>query len=281
MSPAHRSAAALLAALAAFSSSSVARAAERRTVAVLEHRAGAEGAPNLAARIAGRLAKTAALNVIDPAEARRRKERVDAEVGRCGGQIECLARLGVTLDADEVLLVAISQLGDLVVNVQRIDIDRQKSLTQFSEVIAIDGPVSDEKLDEWLRKLYPPETFKRYGTIAVTANVDGARLTINNQDKGETPLARKLRVLAPRSYNVSLTKKGYLPFSASIDVVPDANVEVRAELAPEEPAQPWYKRWYVWAVVGGVVAGGAIGTALYVTRPDNDHDAVFIVLPAK
>src|SRR5205823_14060732 len=23
-------------------------------------------------------------------------------------------------------------------------------------------------------------------------------------------------------------------------------------------AQPWYKRWYVWAAVGGVVAGGVI-----------------------
>jgi hypothetical protein len=260
-----------------------ARAAEeRRKVAVLEYRAGAEGAPDLGARTAARLRKLAALTVIDPQEARRRNPRVDAQLARCAGNASCVSRAGVTVEADEVLLVAVSQLGDLVVNLQRIDVEGEKVAAQHSEVLsegAVPEAKIDERIDEWLKKLYPPEVFKRYGFIAVTSNVDGAKVTINEKDAGETPLPDKIRVLAPRNYHVGLTRSGYLPFSARIDVVPDSSVEVRAELSPETASVPWYKRWYVWGIVGGVAAGVAIGTAVYLTRPDQLHDAGFVVLP--
>jgi len=72
----------------------------------------------------------------------------------------------------------------------------------------------------------------RFGSIAITTNVDGAKVMINGKEGGVTPLAGHLKVPAPASYDVSLAKKGYLPFSARINVPPDATVEVRAELTP-------------------------------------------------
>ena len=67
-----------------------------------------------------------------------------------------------------------------------------------------------------------------------------------------------------------MEKSGFVPFQARVDVLPDANVEVHATLVRESQAKsPWYKRWYVWATVGGVVAAGAIATAIYFgTRVD-------------
>jgi len=62
-----------------------------------------------------------------------------------------------------------------------------------------------------------------------------------------------------------VTKSGYVQFQAGIDVLPDATVEVRATLVREEGKQPWYKRWYVWAAVGGVVAAVAIGATVAAT----------------
>jgi hypothetical protein len=257
-----------------------AAAEEHRKVVVLEYRAGVHAAPGIGMRLADRLKKTAALTVIDAEEARRRYPRVDAELGKCGGESECVARLGVAVDAEEVLLVGLSQLGDLVLALQRIDVEGTKVRAQHTEVLPIAGEVADTRLDAWLHKLYPAETFKRYGSITVICNVDGARVTFNEMPQGETPL-NAVRVLAGKSYRVTLEKSGYLPFHAGIDVVPDAKVEVRAELSPEAPTVPWYKRWYVWAVVGGVVAGAGIGTAAYLARPDQTHDAGFIVLPPK
>jgi len=267
--------------LARPSPSSGAAAESRRSVAVLEYRAGAGGAPDLGARLAERLRRTAALTVVDPQEARRRNPRVDGQLARCAGAPDCIAHLGRGLDVDEVLLAGVSQLGDLVVSLQRVDAASARVEAQHSAVLdSGGGALSDERLDAWLRQLYPPDTFKRYGAIAITANVDGAIVTLDDQERGRTPLDGKIKVPAPHGYRVGLRKPGYLPFAARIDVVPDASVEVRAELSPESAPLPWYKRWWVWGIVGGVAAGAAIGTAVYLTRPDELHDSGYLILPS-
>jgi len=38
---------------------------------------------------------------------------------------------------------------------------------------------------------------------------------------------------------------------------------VHATLVRESGTVPWYKRWYVWAAVGGVLAAGGAGVAIY------------------
>ena len=249
-------------------------------MAVLEYRAGVSEGPAAAQRLAERLKKTAALEIIDPSEARRRFARVDADVAKCSGEAECTARLGNDLDVDEVLLVALSQLGDLVLAMQRIDVDSSQIKAQLSEVVPAGGNITDAQLDDWLRQLFPPETFKRYGFLSVKADVDGARVTINGKPHGETPLANKIRLLAPKNYQVDVVKKGRVPFSARIDVAPDSTFEVNAQLPSEGERVSWYKRWYVWAVVGGVVAAGAAGTVVYLNKPDDLHSRGTVYFPS-
>jgi hypothetical protein len=271
-------AAALLAAIALVGEAHGAGPPHRK-VAVLEYRAGVEKAPDLAQRFADRLRRTAALAVADPQDARRDLPAVDADVARCSGEPACVARVGAGLAVDEVLLVGISQLGDLVLALQRIDVATATATARLSAVLPDGGAADDEALDGWLRQLYPPETFRRYGHIAVVTNVAGAEVRLNDKNYGETPLDDKLRVLAPRNYTVAVRKKGYLPFTARIDLLADADVEVRAELQKEVTASPWYKRWYFWAAVGGAAAAVAIGTSVGLTRPDTSHSHVVVVLP--
>ncbi|MSP59113.1 MAG: PEGA domain-containing protein [Myxococcales bacterium] len=251
-------------------------AEERRRVAVLEFRAGVEQVQNLGGRIAERLKKTTALTVVDPQEARRRSAAIDAAVARCAGDAPCVAKVGTSLEVDEVLLLGVSKVGDVVLALQRIDVETQAVTGQLSEVLPSAEEVEDKKILGWLRQLYPPEVFKRYGFIVVTANVDGATVTINNQPRGETPLEGKLKVLAPRSYRVELAKPDYSPFAARIDVPPDATVEVRAEMTRAAGLLPWYKRWYLWAIVGGVAVGAAVGVAVYSLQPDSTNVMGFI-----
>src|SRR5438477_10092222 len=94
--------------------------APRRKVAVLEYRAGVDAAPRLGDRLAAQLRKYAALGVVDPAEARRRLPQVDADLGKCSSDAACLSRLGARLHVDEVLLVGVSQLGDVVLALKRV-----------------------------------------------------------------------------------------------------------------------------------------------------------------
>ncbi|MCU1279159.1 MAG: hypothetical protein JWM53_2705 [bacterium] len=240
-----------------------AHADEKRSVAVLEFRAGAKGGREIGLKLARLLRDTAALNVIDVAEARRKLPKVDAEVAKCGGEAKCVGAIGAQLGANELLLVGVSQFGDVIIALQRIDSKRGEAGARLAESLPADKEITDEQALGWLRQLFPPETFRRFGSIAVEADQPGATVTLNGEAAGKTPLAEPVKVRAPATYKLRVEKSGFVPFQARVDVLPDANVEVHASMVRESKDAAWYKRWYVWAIVGGVVAAGGAATAIY------------------
>ena len=79
-----------------------------------------------------------------------------------------------------------------------------------------------------------------------------------------TDVVRPLEVLR---HAVTNLREGNLEHR--IDVLPDATVEVRASMQRRTGPTPWYKRWYVWAAVGGAVAITGASLAIYYgTRQD-------------
>jgi hypothetical protein len=253
--------------------------AEKKTVAVLEYRAGAKGMPGIGEKVARLLAANAALEVVGPTDARRKAgPRIDAEVARCGGDAMCIGALGEQLGAQEVLLIGISQLGDVVLAMQRIDAGKGQAGARLAESLAANSEPTEEQMLGWLRQLFPPDVFKRYGAIKIVTDVDGARVELNGEQQGKTPL-EAIQVRAPASYKVRVTKPSFVPFQAGIDVTPDATVEVRATLVREEAKQPWYKRWYVWAAVGGAVAIAGAGVAIYFGTKVDETPMGFIHVP--
>jgi hypothetical protein len=234
------------------------------TVAILEYRNGVSQMPDLAGRIAEDLSRNTSLLVIAPQEGRRRlSARLDAQVARCAGEPACLSAIGGRLGAGEVLLVAVSQLGDVVLALQRINVRGAKVTGRVADSIATGQSVGEVQVLGWLQQLYPPDTFKRYGQIRVTTDVQGAQVYINAKARGTTPLQGPVQVLAPGNYRLLVEKARYLPFQASLTVMPDSTVEVAARLPPEAVATPWYKRWYVWAAIGGVAVVAVGGVAIY------------------
>ncbi|MCU1278879.1 MAG: hypothetical protein JWM53_2425 [bacterium] len=254
----------------ALSIAASAHAEEKRTLAVLEYRAGAKGAREIGLRLARLLRETSALNVVDLQEARRKLPKVDAEVAKCGGEAMCVGTIGEQLGANEVLLVGVSQFGDVIIALQRIDAKRGEAGARLAESLPADKEITDEQALGWLRQLFPPETFRRFGSIAVEADQPGAAVTLNGETAGKTPLPEPVKVRAPATYKLRVEKSGFVPFQARVDVLPDANVEVHASMVRESKDAPWYKRWYVWAAIGGVLAAGGAATAIYFgTRTDS------------
>ena len=123
-------------------------------------------------------------------------------------------------------------------------------------------------LGQYLGRLLPPTDFMRFGSIHVTANLRGAIVSIGGERRGTTPLAPVL-VRAPATYPVRVEKAGFVPFAASIQVQPDGEVAVAAELARRGAAPPWYQRWWVVAIAGAAVAGATGATIYAVTRDDD------------
>ena len=252
----------------------------RRRVAVLEFRGGAEMATDPARAIAERLRKTAALGIVDLDEARRRDPGVDAAVAGCSGEPGCTARLGGQLDVDEVLLVAMSQLGDLVLTLQRIDVVAGRVTgAPVSAVLPPPGAIDSEQIDGWLQQLYPPTVFKRYGYLAVRTSVGGAAVRIDGEVVGETPIEGRFKLAAPKAHRVALTKKGRIGFSADVEVLPDATVELDAPLPEDKAAPPWYRRWYPWAILGAVVAGTATGVIISLKQANDSVSPAKCCLP--
>jgi hypothetical protein len=235
------------------------------TVAVIEYRNDVKQLADLADRLAEALRQNTSLGVLNLAEARRRLGAgVDAEVARCDGEVRCLSSVGEKLAVKEVLLLAVSQLGDVVLALQRIDTKEQRVVARYADSLSTGVQVDEARLLNWLQQLYPPETFKRYGQMRIVTDVTGAQVYVNAKPRGQTPLSEPLSVLAPGNYRLLVEKDRYLPFQASLTVMPDAVVEVNARLVKENQQQPWYRRWYVWAGVGvGLAAVAATSVAIY------------------
>jgi hypothetical protein len=253
----------------AVSSASIASAAPnpKRTVAVLEYRSGSSELPEIDQRLAKLLSKTTSLDVVDAQEARKRSAvGIDREVVRCAGAPACIARLGRRLKAVEVLLVGVSEFGDVILTVQRIDVRRRKVIGRVAEALAAGSAPSDKTLVQYLKRVMPLSDFKRYGMIRIDTNVSGARVTVGKKRRGTTPV-KPIRVRAPANYTIKLTKSGYVPFSATVRVPPDAEVKVRPTLSLRGGAAPWYRSWWALAIAGTVVVG-AVTTAVIVSRDD-------------
>ena len=242
----------------------------RRTrIAVVEVRSGSTGASDLGMRLALMLRRTTSLDVIDGDDARRLLgARIDDELARCAGETGCIARVGSRLKADLVLLVGISELGDLIVALQIVDVKSGKVRARVNESLAHDAQPDDNRIEAYLRKLLPRNVFRRFGVIRVSTDVEGASVEIGGLPRGRTPLD-PLVVEAPQKYDVHVRKSGYEDFTAEIDVPPDATVEVRPRLSQKSVgATPWYGKWWVWAIAGTVVTGAVVGTVLLTQEPN-------------
>ena len=239
-----------------------AHAEDKRTVAVLEYRAGARGARDIGMRLARLLRETAALNVIDLAEARRKLPRVDGEVAKCGGEAMCVGAIGEQLGANEVLLVGVSQLGDVILALQRIDEARRSGRAPGRVAAAGQGDLGRDGA-RLAAPALPARDVQPLRLDRRRRRSAGRGGDAERRGGGQDAAARAVKVRAPATYKLKVEKSGFVPFQARVDVLPDANVEVHATLVKESREQAWYKRWYVWAIVGGAIAAGGAATAIY------------------
>jgi tetratricopeptide (TPR) repeat protein len=106
------------------------------------------------------------------------------------------------------------------------------------------------------------------GRLRINSSVDGATVRVDGTEIGTTPLADEVEV-NPGSHAVEVGHEGYATWRETVVGAPGALTAVearptslvkivRVEVARREAPQPVYKRWWLWAAVGAVVAAGAI-----------------------
>jgi hypothetical protein len=241
----------------------------RRKVIVLEYRSGSSAVPNIANRLGALLGQRTSLRVSGPDQTRvAYGDHLDQVIVKCAGDAACVARIGQKVGATEVILVAISELGDVILTIQRIDVGSHAASSRIAETVPANTSPTDAQLDGYLTRLMPAGDFLRFGTIDIVANLGGASVTISGTQRGVTPI-EPLKLKAPATYNIRIEKTGYVPYTTRVDLPPEGRIKVEANLGRRGGATAWYQHWYVLAAAGLVVAG-ATGTSIYfATRTSN------------
>jgi len=234
----------------------------KRKVLVLEYRAGSSALPGIAGRVVAQLSNHTSLQVLGHDQSRALYgDRLDQVLVKCGGDTACVAKIGQKLAAAEILLVGISELGDVILTMQRIDVAGKEVVSRVADSLAPGGTPTDDQLAGYTQRLLPPSDFLRFGVIDIVANLAGAAVTVSGEPRGVTPI-EALRLRAPATYDIRVDKAGYVPFSTKVALPPDGEIKVEAQLSRRGAEAAWYQRWYVLAAAGVVVAGAG-GTAIY------------------
>jgi hypothetical protein len=257
---------ALLVILCLFASVAHADVDPKRKVIVLEYRSGSSALPHFADRVVAMLAKQTSLNVLGQDQTRAvYGEHLDQVIVKCGGEAECVARIGQKVGAAEVILVGVSELGDVILTMQRIDVSSRTVSARLAESLGGGATPNDNQLDAYLGKLMPASDFLRFGIIDIIASESGALVTVGGQQKGTTPIPA-LKLKAPASYDIKVEKRGFSPFTTSVRLPADGELRVRANLSRPGGSPAWWQHWYVLAPAALIVAGAAGGTIYFATE---------------
>jgi hypothetical protein len=234
-----------------------------RKVVVLEYRAGSSALTGIATRVVEALSKQTSLEVLGPDQTRAiYGDKLDQVIVKCAGEAECIGKIGAKVGAAEVVLVGVSEMGDVILTMQRIDVGSRAVAGRVADSLAAGSPPTADQLEQYLVRLLPPSDFLRFGVIAIVATEPGAAVTVNKQARGVTPI-QPLKLSAPAKYDIHVEKRGFLPFDTSIQLPADSELKLPVRLQRPGGRVAWYQHWYVIAGLAVVVAG-ATGAAIFV-----------------
>jgi hypothetical protein len=233
----------------------------RRKVVVIEYRAGSAALPKVVGLLVSEMSRQTSLQVLGPDQTKALYgEHLEQSIVKCAGEAECVARIGQKVGAAEVVLVGVSELGDVILTMQRIDVRTRNVSARIADSLASDAQPTSDQLGYYLAKLLPPSDFLRFGIIAITSNETGATVTVGGKPQGLTPI-EPLKLRAPAKYPIRIEKDGFVPFTTTVQLPPDSELKVDAELSRRGGGTAWYQKWYV--LTGIAVGAGLVGGGIY------------------
>ncbi len=126
------------------------------------------------------------------------------------------------------------------------------------------------------------------GQVTLQGAVPGSAVTFDGKPAGTTPLEGPI-VTNPGPHRLALTHDGYATFRANVDVPvgrafavsiqQTESVKVVTVLQPAEKEKPVYKKWWLWAALGGAVAAAGVVTAVVLTSGSSNSSVPTVQLP--
>src|SRR5262249_20438221 len=189
----------------------------------------------------------------------------DARLTNCTGEPDCLAAIGRGLRASQIVVGNVGGLGDsYVINMKIVDVHSTKELRRVSEPLHGDPDLLIEEIRVAAYRLVAPEKVR--GSLAILSDARGARIFIDGNPVGVTPVVGAISGLQVGDHSLRIAKEGYADFLRPITIrfQKTTQVIVRMEELPgaeaaalrqhDVPVEPvrFYGRWWFYAIVGAV-----------------------------
>ena len=167
-------------------------------------------------------------------QTKERTERIlerprNAELRKCGGETSCLCKIGKALGVKKLVTGVIGGLGDdYTFDLKLVDIRSCREERRINEALSGREDLLIGAIRRALYKLVAPELF--VGSIGIDVPVEGARVLIDDQQVGVTPLAAPVGGLKPGTHKLQITKEGLSSFEDSIPVRFQVVTRVKVDL---------------------------------------------------
>jgi hypothetical protein len=197
---------------------------------------------------------------------------VRQEVDDCGRTSACFAEIGGAIGVDRVIFGVASTLGDAYsLNLKMVDVHTGEAFARAQASIQGERDKMLAAIQTLVFDLLDPALLN--GALAVDIGMDGVSVFVDGHMVGTTPVGAPIEGLAAGEHTLKLsspTMRDYFTFfnvqvgkTTRLRVDPEQIAALRAEIAAVEV--PLYKRWWFWAIIGGVAASAAGGTLAAVT----------------
>ena len=198
---------------------------------------------------------------------------------RCGRDRDCQLKIGEALGANAVVVGRVEDLGaGVALEVEVLDVGKRERLGKVSRTLSGSRLHRAAAIEALFVGIFYPD--RMTGSLDLFIEPEGAAIFLDGQRKLERagPQVHFDRLRAGQ-HTVRLEKRGYTDFYAIVQVPYLGNTKVRARMRPgegediphtayrqEDPdaPEPWYRKWWVWTIVGGVITGGIV-TAIVVS----------------
>ncbi len=225
-----------------------------------------EVADNLAQILSVEIKRIEGASVIsrDDMTAMLRLEQDKAFLG-CSDDTSCIAEIGGALGVDKLVVGHVGKIKDsYVVSLRLIDPREARVDSRVTESFRGDEDQLLRAVRHAGRKLLGVGS-GTVGKLAVSSSEEEAEVFLDDQKHGELPMA-PIADLQVGRHTLRVSKGGYFDFYSDVYVDPHETSAVWAQLS-ERPAR-WYQTWWFWTIVGTVVAGAGVTTAILLTRSE-------------
>jgi hypothetical protein len=225
-----------------------------------------EVADNLAQILSVEIKRVEGASVIsrDDMTAMLRLEQDKAFLG-CSDDTSCIAEIGGALGVDKLVVGHVGKIKDsYVVSLRLIDPREARVDSRITESFRGDEDQLIRAVRHAGRKLLGVGS-GALGKLAVSSSEDEAEVFLDDAKHGELPMA-PIADLQVGRHTLKVSKSGYFDFYSDVYVDPHETSAVWAQL-DERPAR-WYQTWWFWTIVGTVVAGAGVTTAILLTRSE-------------